>query len=178
MKSEIYMSVDVETAGSIPGKFSMLSIGACLIDDTTKTFYAEIKPTNKYIQIGVPNFVRDLFLKVERSGLKPRIAMSAFEDWIRLHANGGRPVFVGFNATFDWQFTNYYFVKFLGRNPFGISGLDIKAYYMGKFGTSWSETSKSRIPDFLKSNKRHTHNALDDAIEQAELFNNIANTKL
>ena len=32
-KREIFISVDVETAGPIPGEFSLLSIGACDVDD-------------------------------------------------------------------------------------------------------------------------------------------------
>ena len=40
-------------------------------------------------------------------------------------------MFVGFNASFDWSFVNWYFHKFVGTNPFGVAALDIKAYYMG-----------------------------------------------
>ncbi len=35
------------------------------------------------------------------------------------------------------------------------------------------ETVKKKINDSFKSKRRHTHNALEDAIEQAELFNNL-----
>ena len=43
-KSELYISVDVETSGPIPVEFSLLSLGACIVGNTSKTFYAEIKP--------------------------------------------------------------------------------------------------------------------------------------
>ena len=43
-------------------------------------------------------------------------------------------MFVGFNATFDWAFVNFYFHQYLGENPFGIGGIDIKSYYMGLSG--------------------------------------------
>ena len=104
-------------------------------------------------------------------GIAPATAMADFEQWLKEVSVQRRPVFVAFNATFDWMFTAYYFHRFLGRNPFGISGLDIKAYYMGKFGTSWRQTAKRNIdPRFLSD---RPHNALDDAIEQAELFMKI-----
>ena len=80
-------------------------------------------------------------------------------------------MFVGFNATFDWSFVNFYFQQYLGENPFGIGGIDIKSYYMGLSGVTWEDTRSSRIPKAYKdTSRRHTHNALDDAIEQAEIF--------
>jgi hypothetical protein len=62
----------------------------------------------------------------------------------------------------------------LGENPFGIGGIDIKSYYMGLSGCTWGDTRSSRIPaEFKGSSLRHTHDALDDAIEQAELCQRI-----
>lgn len=50
-KEEAYISVDIEASGPIPGEYSMLSLGACVVGDTAKTFYREIKPiTDKYVQ--------------------------------------------------------------------------------------------------------------------------------
>jgi len=40
-----------------------------------------------------------------------------------------KPVFVGFNACYDWQFVNWYLEHFTGGNPFGFAGLDIKSFY-------------------------------------------------
>jgi DNA polymerase III epsilon subunit-like protein len=96
--------------------------------------------------------------------------MESFGKWIENVSGTNRPVFIGFNATFDWSFVNYYFHKFLGKNPFGISGLDIKAYYMGMKKCSWSDTTKKKVRAEFPSKTQHTHNALDDAIEQAEIF--------
>lgn len=46
-KKEVFVSVDVETAGPIPGEYSLLSIGACAVADLTKTFSCELKPINR-----------------------------------------------------------------------------------------------------------------------------------
>ena len=64
-------------------------------------------------------------------------------------------------------------MKFLGRDPFGISGLDIKAYFMGKHKARWGETIKKKIRSIYPANTPHTHNALDDATEQAEIFSKL-----
>jgi len=44
---EVYISVDIEASGPIPGEYSMLSLGACVVENPTKTFYIEFKPINK-----------------------------------------------------------------------------------------------------------------------------------
>jgi hypothetical protein len=96
--------------------------------------------------------------------------MIAFQNWIAATARDAKPVFVGFNGAFDWAFVNFYFQEYLGENPFGIGGIDIKSFYMGLSGCNWEGTKSSKIPSKFKGNSRHTHNALDDAIEQAEMF--------
>ena len=106
-----------------------------------------------------------------KSGRDPMEAMQEFHTWVSRVSNATIPVFVGFNATFDWSFINWYFHTYLGANPFGFAGLDIKSYYMGMARCTWADTRSSRIPErFKNATLLHTHNALDDAIEQAEMF--------
>jgi hypothetical protein len=98
-------------------------------------------------------------------------ALQDLADWIaEVSADDGRPVLVGFNAPFNWAFVNYYFHHFLGCNPFGIDGIDIKALYMGANGCTWADTKSSKfpLPDLPAGQK---HNALADAKYQAELYN-------
>jgi hypothetical protein len=33
-----YVSVDIEASGPIPRRYSMLALGACLVDDPARTF--------------------------------------------------------------------------------------------------------------------------------------------
>jgi hypothetical protein len=47
-----------------------------------------------------------------------------------LKAFGGRPVFVGYPAAFDFSFVYWYLTEFAGENPFGYSAIDIKTYAM------------------------------------------------
>jgi ribonuclease T len=106
----------------------------------------------------------------EKSGVDAAEAMQTFLDWINQISHERTPVFVGFNGTFDWSFVNWYFYTYLKSNPFGFGGIDIKSYYMGLSGSSWKDTRSSRIPAEFKGKAPHTHNALDDAIEQAQMF--------
>jgi ribonuclease T len=97
--------------------------------------------------------------------------MKDFQAWLKsISGEGDALVFVGFNAPFDWSFINYYFHKFVGRNPFGFAGLDIKAYYMGATGCRWADTRSSVMDAALKPTHKADHHALHDAQYQAELF--------
>ena len=172
--SETFISIDVETAGPYPGRYSMLSIGACLVDNPQNGFYIELKPVNKEA-VGSALYVIDLsFEKLSREGVDPIIAMPAFADWIHQVSPGGtRALMVGFNAPFDWGFINHYFLEYLGENPFGHSAVDIKAFYMGLIGCAWEETSMLYLsPRFLKGQKL-PHDSLADARLQAALFRKL-----
>ena len=124
---EIYISVDVEASGPIPGEYSLLSIGACLVGQPDQSFYVELKPLNDNFVEKAMDVTGLSLEKLRMDGEEPDLAMASFANWIKSVAGDNRPVFVAFNATFDWWFTHWYFIKFLGHDPFGISGLDIKA---------------------------------------------------
>ncbi|MBI5732257.1 MAG: 3'-5' exonuclease [Candidatus Magasanikbacteria bacterium] len=178
MKKEIFISVDIEADGPIPGDYSMLSIGACVVGSPDKSFYMELKPISEKFDpeaLRVCCFDRGVLIN---EATDPEKAMKEFSVWVDdICGDEYRPVFVAFNATFDWMFVHWYLIRFAGRNPFGISGLDIKAYYMGVLGKEfWADTSKSRLDDRFLSSRLHTHNALDDAREQADIFMKIRKT--
>jgi ribonuclease T len=166
-----FVCVDVETAGPIPGDYSMLSIGACTILEPQRTFYIELKPINQ-------NFTQEAAMVHQLSlehlmveGVAPFEALTTFEEWLINKATPNQqPLFVAFNAAFDWMFVNYYFYHFLGHNPFGHAAIDIKALYMGMTGVQWSQTSWRFInPRYLTEHKL-THHALQDALDQADMF--------
>lgn len=170
-KNEIFISVDIESSGPIPGEFSLLTIGACEVFNSDNTFSISLKPiTPKFDPEALA--VTGLSLEqLEREGISPVDAMMRFRDWV-INSCGanGVPVFVGFNAAFDWSFVNYYFHKFLNENPFGFSALDIKSMYMGAFNSTWRQTKSSLIDQALSPTLIPDHEALKDAQYQAEIF--------
>lgn len=170
MPKEVFISVDEEASGDPVPDYSMLSIGACHVYDQSITKYIELKPINMNF---VPRALATAGFNLEElmeTGKDPKEAMEEFNEWVLDTTRPDAPVFVGFNAPFDWQMYNYYSRHFTGVNAFGINALDIKGYFMGKFNTSWSATSKRNMPKIFLSTGRHTHHALDDAIEQADIF--------
>ncbi|HCF8639025.1 3'-5' exonuclease [Klebsiella pneumoniae] len=173
---EIFVSVDVEASGPIPGKYSLLSIGACVAFEPTKQFTCYLKPiSDEFIPAAME--VTGLSLEqLRKDGLDPADAMVQFKNWINSIANDDETVvFVGFNASFDWSFINYYFHRYVGDNPFGIAALDIKSMYFGMSPVSWKSTRSSEIAKVVKPETSGDHDALHDARYQAELFRLIYN---
>jgi ribonuclease T len=169
--SECYISVDVETAGPNPSQYSLLTIGACTIRERPRTFYVELKPVNEKMTSEAYATHRLDIKRLAERGVPPAKALANFEEWLRGETpEGKRPIFISFNAAFDWMFVNDYFHRFLGHNPFGHSALDIKAFYMGLSGATWEETSMRYIAPRYLHDQQLTHHALRDALDQAEIF--------
>jgi DNA polymerase III epsilon subunit-like protein len=172
---ELLVSVDIEASGPSPSTGSLLSIGACLVDDPAVTLYLELKPLPELPWTEEAAHIHQLDRgTLERDGLPPRDAMLRLADWLAQVSAGRRPVFVAFNAPFDWMFVNDYFQRFVGHNPFGSAALDMKAYYMGRWRVPrWRDTTHDHIKRAVGVDEPHTHNALDDAREQAHLMRRL-----
>jgi ribonuclease T len=179
---EVWIDVDTETSGPAPSVSSLLSIGACVVGRLEARFYVELQPLPDRPWSVEAEGIHGLSqTHLAQAGLPPQVAMQKFADWLEALPEvvaGQKLIFNGFNASFDWLFVADYFWRYLNRNPFGISAPDTKGLYYGLTypGTSaWSQTAKSvifgRNPDLVLG--VHTHNALDDAVEQAALLENI-----
>jgi DNA polymerase III epsilon subunit-like protein len=168
---EVYISVDVETAGPNPADYSLLTIGACTIAEPQQTFYVELRPVNPKF---VPEALAVSRLSMERlfeRGAPPNKAMEQFETWIKEQVQEGeQPILIAFNAPFDWMFLNDYFHHHLGRNPFGHTAIDIKSFYMGLTGVRWQQTAMQHVGPRYLGDQQLTHHALRDAMDQAVIF--------
>lgn len=190
-RGEVYFMVDIESDGPIPGPYSMNSFGAVAlgmrrggtieyfnVDDKNLQFYAELKPISEDFvpeAIAVGGFDHE---QLKITGREPVEAMSEFAEWLTKTTKavgGNRPVFVGYPLGFDWMFTYWYLVKFAKTgSPFGHSThIDAKTLYAEKANVGILQSAKRLMPSHLFSKRPHTHNALDDAIEQALWFQNL-----
>ncbi|PWU17485.1 MAG: exonuclease [Verrucomicrobia bacterium] len=157
-----FVIVDVEADGPIPAEFSMVCFGAVLFDEALdQSFYGQIRPISEQFipeALAISGFSREQHLAFD----EPLPVMEKFAEWLDSQSRG-RPVFVSDNLAFDWQFINYYFHRFLGRNPFGFSGRRIGDMYAGLVQDAYSATEwkKYRVT-------KHSHNPVDDARGNAE----------
>lgn len=169
-----YISVDVETAGPIPSRYALLSIGACTIGEPRQSFYVELQPD---LDLEDPQAMAIHHLDLQtlkRTGLPPKDALTKFNQWLAaVTPSGSQPLFVAFNAPFDWSFINDSFIRYLGTNPFGHTAVDIKAVYMGLSGKPWRETSGEYLHRIYNNARVLTHNAMEDAVDQAVIFEGL-----
>lgn len=165
-----YISVDIETSGPNPHDYSLLSIGACTLVTPRQTFYIELIPTSDQATIEAMAVNQLSLQKLARQGLAPEEGMRQFEDWLAQVVLDQSPIFLAFNAPFDWMFVNDYFHRFRGYNPFGHTAIDIKSFYMATGGVTWSQTSMDHIARRYLGDRSLSHHALQDAIDQADIF--------
>jgi hypothetical protein len=185
-RPDLYISADVETDGPVPGPYSLLSFGLSAVgrydgrtfeqwDAREKTFYAELRPISSHFQaeaLEVNGLDRD---RLQATGKLPADAMAEASAWVQAVCPECRPILVAYPVAFDWAFLYWYFERYApGGSPFGHSScLDIRTLYQAVTGTVFDRSGKAAMPDFLRPDSPHTHNALDDAIEQGELFANL-----
>jgi ribonuclease T len=168
------ISVDVEAAGPIPSQYALLSIGACTLTHPRETFYVELIPDQEKTDPGALSVHGLNMQTLMKEGLPPAQALGRFVTWLEdAIPSGQKPIMLAFNAPFDWMFIHEYFIRYLGHNPFGHSAVDIKAVYLGASGKSWQETSGAHLHQRYIHGKPLSHNALDDAIDQAVIFEGI-----
>lgn len=108
---------------------------------------------------------RETFFGIDDS----RETFEAFAWWLA-QVSEGRPIFVSDNPAFDWQWINYHFHQYQGRNPFGWSARRIGDFYaglVGDFRASSEWKSLRRTP--------HDHNPVHDAMGNVEAFDRMLN---
>jgi len=170
---ELYIATDIEADGPIPGPYSMLSLGMSIVGDPKRCFYTELRPiSDQFVPeaLAVSGLDRQ---RLAREAPPPEQAMRAAAGWLKSLRKQGRPVFLAGPAVWDGMFVHWYFVRFLGHNPFGPtgSGIDLRSYWMGLQGCGWFATQSSKIKHALKLDKLpHTHHAGEDAAELATVF--------
>jgi hypothetical protein len=180
---EIYISVDIEADGPIPGPHSMLSLGAVALLPTGKEVGSfEVNLELLEGATGHPDTMawwatQGPAWDACRSNLKsPVVGMTAFVDWVgKVSAgNSATPVCVAYPAGFDFMFIYWYMIKFAGKSPFSFSCQDVKSYASAVLKLPYRKATKKNMPKaWFKGLPPHTHVAIDDAREQGLLFINM-----
>ena len=158
-----YIVVDVESDGPIPHKYSMVCFGAVVLEPSlSKTFYGKVKPISEVHNpdaLAISGFTRP-----DHEGFDdPKVVMELFADWLTQNSKG-RPIFISDNPAFDWQWINWYFHTYLGKNPFGFSARRIGDLYCGMKMDAGLNAEWKKL--FRKTT--HDHNPVNDAKGNSE----------
>jgi DNA polymerase III epsilon subunit-like protein len=154
--------VDVESDNQSPANGSMVCFGAVLVRDTSKTFYGKTRPICDQWNpeaLAITGFSREEHRQFD----EPKEAMQRFAEWLQ-HVSYGKPTFISDNPAFDWQWINYYFHRYLGRNPFGFSARRIGDLYCGMV----KDAGKNHEWKKKYRKTAHDHNPVNDALGNAE----------
>jgi hypothetical protein len=154
--------VDVESDGPIPGKYSMVSLGAVKVEPgLTQTFYGRTRPISDLWlpeALAISGATREEHMTYD----EPGEVMERFEQWVNATTKG-KPVLFSDNLAYDWQFVNWYFHTYLGRNPFGWSGRRIGDLYCGMVKDAHASWKHLRTT-------AHDHHPVNDAKGNAEVI--------
>jgi hypothetical protein len=186
VRSDVYFAADIEADGPLPGPYSMLSFGLVLVgrydgehfepdEQSSHTFYRELQPVSEHFDpasLKVAGLDRDA---LKREAAPPVVAMQDARDWVLQTAGDGRPVMVAWPLAYDWLFLQWYFLRYCeDGSPFGFSSaVDMKTLYWWESGALMDASGLHDLPGDLRPRAPHTHNALDDAVEAAELFRRL-----
>jgi hypothetical protein len=174
-KSEIYVSIDCETDGPIPGPHSMLSLGAAAFDASGTElgcWYANFDVLEG--AEGHPDTMafwaqhQVVYDETRVNMESPESAMRSFSQWVK--SLPGKPVAVAAPAGFDFTWVYWYLMRFTGASPFSFSCIDMKTMAMTMLKLPYRESGKRAWRKSWQSGLPHTHHALDDAREQGVSF--------
>lgn len=178
MEKSTYISVDIEAVGDVPGKYSMIALGAAaynLRSELLGTFSVNVQELEGAIRDpSTMAFWEKNKWAYEQTFVdrKPAAeAMEMFTQWFEVLEN---PVFVFYPPKFDAMFVYWYLQTFVDRMTFRTTPdmFDTKSLAAALLRVdNVKGASKRDWPKRWKNKKlRHTHLAVDDAKEQGEQF--------
>lgn len=178
----MYVMVDIEANGPIPGDYSMFWFGAVIVEPGLKdTFEGKLHPlrgakiewtqdagTGQSACIGYK--LANVTEVAVMDWPDPSETMKNFAEWIFSHQSErrvdlprgrARPMLVSDNNGYDAMWISWYFHHFLGSNPFGHSSTNLGSLYKGLV--------KDTFKNFKHLRKTiHDHNPVNDAKGNAE----------
>lgn len=182
----LYISIDVESDGPTPGVNNLLSVGAVAFynQEPQETFEANLD----LLPYCAPNetTMRDFWNKNEkhkalyqqtRENTVGHIKFAQmFVDFCERQVVNSKHhvVFVAAPASYDHKWIDYELQTFYRYNPFGHSQcLDMRSVVFGRMDLPFYKVGKRQYPKEWFPEQKHTHVAVEDALEQGQMFMNM-----
>jgi len=184
-KKEIYVSVDIEADGPIPGDNSMLNFGLAAFEldnrEPIATYEANLQPLpgarqDKDTMAWWAN-QQKAWEYVTKDPREPANVMLEVVKWAKKLP--GKPVLVVY-PTYDFMWMRWYLVHFCGvenAKVFGFQALDLKTLMMAVGEIPFKSVSKRWVSKehrhWFNGTPKHDHTGLADAIGQGVMLINI-----
>lgn len=179
---EIFVSIDIETTGPVPGLYSMISLGAAAFTavnglDSVSTFQANLKELpeaddGSHRDDDTMDWWASHMDAWEAARKEPEeieAVMNSFRLWIESLGPNVVPVY--YPSGYDLPFISYYSQRFLGKVFLTHRAIDLQTLAWSMLGSPFVKNSRqSAYPkEWLVTNK-HKHRAVDDAVAQGQMF--------
>jgi DNA polymerase III epsilon subunit-like protein len=184
--NQIYIIVDLELNGMMPGKHSVLSIGAVATteDQEVGSFYKKLLPLEDLSAdaetMGWWKTQPEAWQEVNTGAEPAARVMEAFREWVA--SFGKSPVFVASPLVLDYPFMKWYLHKFGGEQLFEDfepiqRTLDLASFTAGKLNISLARARRMQLPpEITQGMPEHSHKAIDDARGYGVILRNVLKT--
>lgn len=179
-KPLLFLSFDVETDGPAPGLHSMLSMGWAGFTQTGEIVFEyeanliplpDAHPSDDTMKWWAKEENQNAWEYIHQNQREPEDVFTEFAAQISELNKIYNLKPIAWPVSYDWQYINYYFHRFIGSNPLGFSVMCIKTY-LWAMSKNKSPSDKLDIGRYADPQFPHTHKALDDAKEQGAIFIN------
>jgi hypothetical protein len=191
---KVYFSVDIETDGVCAGRNNMLSLGAAAIDMDTGTIVDRFKMNLSTVP-GLNQdadtmrwwkLYPDAYRRARENAQLPSTVMKDFVTWVNSKASKDSIIFA-WKPVMDLAFLRYYIHAFhpygedliinsiFGRQGFGLDQKTVAALALRQ---PYRSSKMDNLPNSLRLDEHgdiianHSHDALEDAVEQAYILYN------
>lgn len=174
-----YFSVDCEFSGLNHTKYDLISIGIVeiikqndkFIIDKNKMLYLELKPLHREFDSNSMKINGLDFNKLYRFGLEPKNACTKINDFLSLNEED-TAIFIGYCGVLDKIYVDQLYLAANIECPFNYEIIEISSLAIGKLGFDFgfTENDLENKLNIEKMSEDKKHNALQDAIHQAEEF--------
>jgi DNA polymerase III alpha subunit (gram-positive type) len=181
--NQIYIIVDIELNGLVPGQHSIISIGAVAstVDQEVDSFYKKLLPLDDLST--APETMDwwktqpEAWQEVNTDAEPAATVIEAFREWVE--SFGKSPVFVASPLVLDYPFIKWYLHKFGGEQLFEDSEpvqrtLDLASFTAGKLNIPLARARRMQLPpEITQGMPEHSHKAIDDARGYGAILRNV-----
>lgn len=192
---EVLFSVDIKTNGPHCASNDMLEIGISVyVPDWEAKTITEVDTKEIYIKDGMDNrtpeattqkWLEDQGIPAKRKLLEdtmvePKEGIQQFIDFIEAITTKykAKPCLVAFPSAYDTAWLCQYAIQYTGKYlPSFFACYDVKSYTSAALNCGWRDIQQKapacHYTLFVDPSTPHTHNGLDDAMEQGRAFCNV-----